>query len=93
MLVNKTKLRTLGLSNNMIGIGGARELASVCIADLVSLTRLSMESNLIGNDGLLAISNALVNNTSLKEIFLYNNDLDDDTMEVMSAMLSNKLHL
>jgi len=49
-----------------------------------------MESNLIGNDGLQAISRALVNITTLKEIFLYNNDLDDDTMEEMSAMLGNK---
>lgn len=32
MLVNKSLLRTLGLSNNMIGTGGARELASVCLA-------------------------------------------------------------
>mgnify|MGYP001626731160 CR=1 FL=1 len=31
MLVNKTRLRTLGLSNNIIGQGGAREIASVCL--------------------------------------------------------------
>ena len=93
MLANKSRLKTLGLSNNIIGQGGARELASVCLADLVSLTRLALESNLIGNLGLEAIARALVDNTTLKEIFLYNNDLDDDTMREFSAMLGNKAHL
>lgn len=54
------------------------------------MTRLALESNLIGNSGLEAVSRALVENTSLKEIFLYNNDLDDDTMREFSAMLGNK---
>lgn len=90
MLVNKIRLKTLGLSNNIIGVGGARELASICLAELTSLNRLSLESNLIGNSGLEAIARALINNTSLKEIFLYNNDLDDDTMADFSAMLGNK---
>ena len=80
MLVNKNKLRTLGLSNNIIGQGGARELASVCLANLPNLTRLALESNLIGNLGLEAVATSLVANVSLREIFLYNNDLDDDAM-------------
>ena len=37
MLANKTNLRTLGLSNNMIGHGGARELASNCLKQLTQL--------------------------------------------------------
>ena len=90
MLVNKRMLKTLGLSNNMIGIGGAREIAQVCLQELHSLTRLALESNLIGNSGLEAVARALVENTSLKEIFLYNNDLDDDKMREFSAMLGNK---
>ena len=93
MLINKAKLKTLGLSNNIIGIGGARELAQVCLEHLQSLTRLALESNLIGNQGLEAVSRAMVDNTPLKEIFLYNNDLDDDTMREFSAMLGNKLQL
>ena len=48
---------------------------------------------MIGNSGLEAVSRALVENTSLKEIFLYNNDLDDDTMREFSAMLGNKTQL
>lgn len=54
---------------------------------------MALESNLIGNSGLEAIARALVENTTLKEIFLYNNDLDDDTMREFSAMLGNKIQL
>ena len=93
MLVNKAQLRTLGLSNNMIGTGGARELASVCLAHLSSLQRLALESNLVGNLGLDAMTVALTANTTLKEIFLYNNDLDDDPMAEFANMLSNKHQL
>lgn len=93
MLVGNSRLRTLGLSNNIIGVGGARELAQVCLKDLTSLTRLALESNLIGNSGLEAVARSLAENTTLKEIFLYNNDLDDDSMRDMGAILMNKEHL
>ena len=55
-LVNKSNLRTLGLSNNIIGTGGARELAQVCLVHLTSLQRLALESNLVGNMGLDAMT-------------------------------------
>ena len=93
MLVNKHQLKTLGLSNNVIGQGGARELAQICIPHLTSLTRLALESNLIGNLGLEAIATAIAENTSLIEIFLYNNDLDDDTMREFAGVLGNKYRL
>ena len=54
----------------------------MCLQHLTSLERLALESNLIGNLGLEAMTRALVHNVSLTEIFLYNNDLDDDTMRV-----------
>lgn len=93
MLANKTHLKTLGLSNNIIGHGGARELATNCLRHLTSLQQLSLESNLIGNIGLSNISNALLNNDSLQELFLYNNDLDDEILPQLSAMLANKSKL
>ena len=74
----------------MIGRGGSKEIAQVCLGELKCLTRLALESNLIGNDGLEAISQALADNQSLVEIFLYNNDLDDDSMLDFSQMISNK---
>jgi len=69
MLYNKVGLTTLGLSNNMITTGGARELAP-CLEGLTKLQKLSMESNLIGNAGCNAIAQALKNNISLREIYL-----------------------
>ena len=57
------------------------------------MTRLSLESNLIGNDGLAAVARALTENINLKEIFLYNNDLDDDTMRDFAISLGNKGYL
>jgi len=54
------------------------------------LTRLSLESNLIGNRGLIGISKALAENETLEELYLYNNDLDDESMDEFAAMLTNK---
>ena len=57
------------------------------------LTRLSLESNLIGNRGLIGISKALADNETLEELYLYNNDLDDDSMPDFAVMLENKKKL
>jgi len=57
------------------------------------LTRLSLESNLIGNRGLIGISKALAENETLEELYLYNNDLDDESMDEFAAMLTNKKQL
>jgi hypothetical protein len=35
----------------------------------------------------------LANNESLQEIFLYNNDIDDDILPEFSKMLANKAKL
>jgi len=39
------------------------------------------------------MTRALTANTTLKEVFLYNNDLDDDSMREFAAMLTNKSQL
>lgn len=93
MLANKSNLRTLGLSNNIIGHGGARELANTCLRHLNSLQTLALESNLIGNIGLNNIANALLHNTNLQDLFLYNNDIDDEILPDFSKMLANKPQL
>jgi len=48
-------------------------LATTSLADKLALTKLSLEGNSIGSRGLKAISEALMSNTELKEIYLYNN--------------------
>lgn len=93
MLKNKVNLKALGLSNNYIGHGGAREIASTCQDALFGLTRLSLESNLISNLGLTGLSKALLDNDSLEELYLYNNDIDDESIDSFIEMLKNKKRL
>ncbi len=40
-----------------------------------------------------AISEALMSNVELKEIYLYNNQIEDDGLEVFGKMIMNKPHL
>lgn len=76
----------------MITTGGARELAP-CLEGLTKLQKLSMESNLIGNAGCNAIAQALKKNISLREIYLYNNELTCDGLFDLADMLVNKKQL
>lgn len=92
-MANKVNLRTLGLSNNYIGQSGAREIAAVCQDALFGLVRLSLESNLIGNLGLIGLSKAMIDNESLEELYLYNNEIDDDSIDAFCEMLDNKRKL
>jgi hypothetical protein len=57
------------------------------------LQRLSLESNLISNLGLTGLSKALIDNEALEELYLYNNDIDDESIESFLGMLKNKTKL
>ena len=57
------------------------------------MKRLSLESNLIGNFGCIGLSKALIANEELEELYLYNNEIDDDSMEKLAEMLVNKKRL
>ena len=48
---------------------------------------------MIGNFGLIGLSKALIANESLEELYLYNNEIDDDAMEKFAEMLTNKKKL
>ena len=48
--------------------------------------RLSLESNLIGNLGLIGLSKAMIDNESLEELYLYNNEIDDDGIDAFTEM-------
>lgn len=56
ILKNKSKLTTLGLSNNKLDSAGAIELAMNGLAGKQYLVKLSIENNGIGNRGLEAIA-------------------------------------
>ena len=93
IIQSKRKLTALGLSNNQIGTEGAMHIASTALADKLSLTKLSLEGNSIGSRGLRAISEAMMANTELKEIYLYNNQIEDDGLDIFGKMIQNKSHL
>lgn len=59
IIQNKRHLKTLSLSNNRIGHDGAVHLAQNGLEQLTNLNKLALESNLICNEGLEAISVAL----------------------------------
>lgn len=52
-----------------------------------------MESNLISNLGLTGLSKALIDNEALEELYLYNNDIDDESIDSFLGMLKNKTKL
>ena len=53
-------MKILGLSNNYIGASGATSIAAECQQALFGLTKLSLESNLIGNVGLVSLAKAMI---------------------------------
>jgi len=52
-----------------------------------------LESNLISNLGLTGLSKALIDNESLEELYLYNNDIEDESIDAFLGMLKNKTKL
>ena len=87
MIKTKSKLTCLGLANNKLGSSGAVEIAMQGLTGKNQMVKLSIENNGIGNPGVQAISQALKNCTRLQEIYLYNNDIDDDPLEHFVALL------
>lgn len=51
------------------------------------VTKLSLENNGIGNLGLQALSLSLMDCKKLQELYLYNNELDDDPLDEFVAFL------
>lgn len=45
---------------------------------------------MIGNLGLTGLTKALTDNETLEELFLYNNELNDDSMGELANCLKNK---
>ena len=54
---------------------------------------MSIENNCIGNEGLKAISKSLMECRNIQEIYLYNNELDDDPIEDFTNLLSLQKNL
>ena len=90
MIQNKTLLSCIGLSNNKLGQQGAIEIAESGLEGKRGLTKISIENNCIGNQGLKALSLALNNCTQIQEFYLYNNEIDDEPIEEFCKLVSNQ---
>ena len=88
IIKNKLQLQTLGLSNNKLYKYGAMEIAKTGLTGKQSLVKLSIENNCIGNEGLKAISIALSECRALQEIYLYNNEIDDEPIEDFTNLIA-----
>ena len=89
IIQNKNFLTCLGLSNNRLDAAGAVEIAKYGLKDKTSIVKLSIENNGIGNEGLKEISIALAKCTKIEELYLYNNEIDDDPIKDFTALLRN----
>jgi Ran GTPase-activating protein (RanGAP) involved in mRNA processing and transport len=63
------------------------------LADKTALTKLSLEGNSIGSRGLRAISEAITENQDIREIYLYNNQIEDDGIDAFAKMIATKPNL
>lgn len=90
MIKNKAKLTSLGLSNNKLNDTGCIELAQNGLVGKRFLVKLSFENNGMGNTALEAVSASLMDCQSIQELYLYNNELDDDPIENFCELLSKQ---
>ena len=84
-------LEALYISNNKLGDHGA-ELLSEGITNTKTLRVLEIIYNNIGPSGTTAIANALSNNTSLEELYMYDDNFigQDAAKALGSAIINNK---
>jgi Ran GTPase-activating protein (RanGAP) involved in mRNA processing and transport len=74
-------LEVLYLVGNGIDNAGCGEAIATLLEDPNSnLHTLNLEENLIGNDGAIALTNSLANNTKLRKLYLQSNPIDQNSM-------------
>ncbi len=69
-LSKQQRLTTLDLSNNRIGLIGAKELADVLLQDTCKITSLSLAGNRLGDQAVVGLAEALGNSRALTEVNL-----------------------
>lgn len=81
------RLRSLNLSNCMLGDSGAEELALLIDADLPTLERLSASDNDLTDIGGVAIVKALMTNNSLVAVNCSGNSFGAETVELTMKLV------
>lgn len=84
-------LEQLFLNNNNIGNVGCEALGTLLLKDPnCNISKLQINRNGIGNEGVISLVNNLANNTKLKALALYNNPIDGGSVEdVFAKILCN----
>nr|CCC90742.1 unnamed protein product [Trypanosoma congolense IL3000] len=80
-------LRSLNLSNCMLGDSGAAEIAAIIESDMPTLERLSVADNDMTDAGGVTIVKALMNNTSLITVDCSNNTFGAKTVEATMLLV------
>jgi len=75
ILKNYTKLTSLNLNKNSIGIDGCRAIAHILQKEDTNLTILQLEENGIGDEGIEVLANSLKQNTKLNGLSLKMNNI------------------
>ena len=81
------------MSNNKLGATGAVEIAEKGLKGKTELIKLSIENNGICNAGVESISKNLKDCNSFQEIYLYNNDIDDDPIDMFVEFIQRQTDL
>ncbi|KAI0659846.1 RNI-like protein [Cubamyces menziesii] len=96
-ILARRSVTKLILGHNYLGDEGCEELFGFLSSEAgrkYKIGEISLNSNGIGNRGLLAISRYLRDNTTLKELFLQNNEfVGDPSVAVVFALAINSSHL
>ena len=82
-------LEKLDFDNNRIGRAGCDALATLLEDGNYNLRVLDLEDNAIDNDGAIALTNSLANNTKLKRLNLIQNPIDTSVHAIFSRLLCN----
>ena len=93
IIKNKSQLSCLGLSNNQLHRSGAIEIARNGLQGKTSLIKISIENNCIASEGLCELSRALLECSMLQEIYLYNNDIEDEPNKDFIRLLERQTDL
>jgi len=87
-LNNGNSLQDLNLSfNQLITLNGWKKVATLLEMPYCKLERLDMMGHNIGDEGVLAFVNALVNNSTLKTLNLEHNDITVESLAPFSKLL------
>ena len=83
--VRECPLDDVIFSRNRIGDAGCEALATLFEDPNCNIEDLSLANNQISNDGAIAITKSLTNNTKLKKLSLKENPITNETGEVLKA--------